>query len=385
LPAAKSATGGSDVGDPRDERLLATFLDLVRIDSPSGSESACAAYCEGALRATGCSVRCDESMDATGADVGNLFAELPGTAPGTLAFSAHLDCVMPCIGVEPIIEDGVLRSAGATVLGGDDKSGVAAILEAVRRLAEDGGAYPTIRVFFSVSEEIGLVGAKAMSAEDVGADLCLVLDADGSPGDIVVAAPTHYTFRADFRGRASHAGVAPEKGISAIALAAKAVASLRIGRLDDETTANVGTIDGGTATNVIAAECTVTGECRSLDPEKVESLRLEMDGALHRAASEGGGEVEVAWKREYGGFRFSEDDPAVALISRAAQDVGLESHTYATGGGSDANILSALGVPTFALACGMSGVHSVDETLAVADLEAVTRLIVAVARRMAQA
>lgn len=371
------------MGDVRDERLLATFLDLVRIDSPSGAESACADYCDAALAAAGCSVTYDDTTGETGADVGNLFAELPGTAPGTLAFSAHLDCVMPCIGVEPVVEDGVVRSAGDTILGGDDKSGLAAIIEAVRRLAEDGGAYPTIRVFFSVSEEIGLVGAKAMSSDDVQADLCLVLDADGRPGGIVLAAPTHYTFRADFRGRASHAGVAPEKGVSAIAIAADAVSAIRIGRLDGETTANIGTIEGGTATNVIAAECTVTGECRSLDPEKVEAIKAEMDGALRGAATRGGGEVDIVWKREYSGFRFSADDPLVEMIGAAAADAGLEPHTYTTGGGSDANILSALGVPTFALACGMSGVHSTDETLAVADLEAVTRLLVAVARRMA--
>lgn len=370
------------MSDPRDERLLSTFIDLALIDSPTGEEADVAAYCAIALEAIGCEVSFDDTQLITGANVGNLIGVLPGTAPGVLALSAHMDCVMQCRGVEPYVEDGVVRSAGDTVLGADDKAGLAAAIECGRRLVESGEARPTIRFLFSVSEEIGLVGAKALSPDAAVADLCLVLDAHGAPGGIVVASPTHYTFRAVFTGKAAHAGVEPESGVSALRMAASAIVDMPNGRLDAETTANVGTIEGGVATNVVTAKVTITGECRSIDPERVERVREEMDSVMRRAATEGGGEVEIAWTREYTGFRAADDDPAVMLVSAACRDMGVEPHTYATGGGSDANVIAALGVPTLALGCGMTDVHSTDESLCVADLEALTRILLAVAKRM---
>ena len=364
-------------------RVLETFLDLVRIDSPTGFEGACAAYCAEKLRALGFTVRFDDSARATGSDTGNLIAELPGTNPGVLALSAHMDCVDPCRGVEPRIVDGIVVPTGPTVLGADDKAGLAAALETFARLVESGEPRPTLKAFFTVQEEIGLVGAKHLAPEDVTCDLCLVLDAEGSPGAIVTAAPTHYTFAAEFVGTASHAGVAPELGVSAIRTAADAIGRMRLGRLDEATTANVGSIHGGTATNVIPARCDVTGECRSLDRPTVEALKAEMDLAMHDAAEAAGGTVDIVWKREYEGFRCADDDVLVALVSDACRDVGLAPSTYPTGGGSDANIFAGNGVPVLALACGMQGVHSTNEQLAVADLLAVTDICVAVARRMA--
>lgn len=368
-----------------DERLLATFLDLVRIDSPSRLEQKCAIYCESALRGLGFSVGYDDSMRVTGSDTGNLIAELPGDVDSALVLSAHLDCVEPCMGVVPVICDGVIVSAGETVLGSDDKAGLAAILEAVRRLAESGQPRPTIRCVFTVQEEVGLLGAKALAPESVRGDLCLVLDAAGTPGGIVIGAPTHYTFVAEFTGRASHAGVAPELGVSAITAAANAIAAMQLGRLDPETTANIGSIGGGTATNVVAAKTTLTGECRSLDPQRVEEVRTAMHEAMNRAAHDAGGEVDVIWNLEYRGFALDEDSPQVDLVRAACGDIGLKAETFTTGGGSDANIIAAMGVPTVALACGMEGVHSTSEQLEVADLEALTALTVAVARRMAHA
>lgn len=364
-------------------RVLTTFLELVRIDSPTGFEAACAAYCAQRLRSLGFDVRFDDSAAQTGSDTGNLIAELPGTAPGVLALSAHLDCVEPCRGVEPRIVDGLVVPTTETVLGADDKAGLAAALETFARLVESGEPRPTLKAIFTVQEEVGLVGAKHLSADDTACDLCLVLDAEGSPGAIVTAAPTHYTFAAEFVGCASHAGVAPERGVSAVRMAADAIGRMRLGRLDESSTANVGTIHGGTATNVIPARCDVTGECRSLDRPTVEALKAEMDAALRGAAEAAGGSVEVAWKREYEGFRASDDDTLVMLVADACRDVGLTPSTYATGGGSDANVLAGTGVPVLALACGMQGVHSTDEQLAVADLLSITDVCVAVARRMA--
>lgn len=366
-----------------DERLLQTFLDLVVIDAPSGFEAKTAQYCARELEAAGCRVWFDASAEQTGSDTGNLIAELPGTGSGVLALSAHLDVVEPCRGIRPVITDGIVHSAGPTILGADDRAGIAAAIETVRRLSESGAARPTVRVIFTVQEEVGLNGAKHLSADDAACDLCLVLDAEGAPGGIVVGAPTHYTFTATFTGCASHAGVAPEKGVSAIAMAADAICAMPLGRLDERTTSNVGSIKGGRATNVVCASCEITGECRSLDRDRVEAVKREMDDAMRAAAEKYQGSVDVTWKREYESFEFPADSAEIGLVSAAIRDAGLEPSTYLTGGGSDANVLAALGVPTLALACGMSGVHGTSEQIAVAHLEAITAICEAVARRMA--
>ncbi len=362
-----------------DARLLETFLELVRIDSPSREERAVAEYCAAALAAAGCSVRFDDSAAVTGSDTGNLIAELPGSLPGVLLLSAHMDTVEPGRGVDPVIHEGLIVAAGDTILGADDKAGLATAIETARRLTESGKPHPTVKFLFTVQEEVGLCGAKALDAGVVAGDLCLVLDADGRPGGIVVAAPTHYTFKASFEGRAAHAGVAPELGISAIAMAADAIARMRIGRLDDRSTANIGTVSGGRATNVIAQQVEMTGECRSLDRQRVESIKAEMDSAMRDAAVKHGGSVNVAWTREYEGFELSEDAAAVRLVSRACRELGMEPGTFKTGGGSDANVIAAYGVETVALSCGMQGVHGTSEQIEVVDLERLTALCVRVA------
>lgn len=363
-------------------RLLETFLDLVRIDSPSGSEAAVASYCADRLTGLGFDVEFDESMRETGSDTGNLFARRPGLHGSTLILSAHMDCVAPCTGVEPVVSKGMVSSAGETVLGADDKAGIAAILTAVERLIALNEPHPDLLVVLTVSEETGLTGAKALDPTAVKGDLCLVLDADGVPGGIVIGAPTHYTFTASFNGKASHAGVAPEEGNSAIVMASRAISAMRLGRLDDGTTANIGSLNGGTATNVVPAQAFVTGECRSLDPARVEDVRLAMDQVMREAAKFGDGTVDIAWTREYVGFSSDPADDIVTLVSDACRDVGLAPRTFTTGGGSDGNIFAAAGVPTLVLSCGMQAVHSTEERLAVADLEALAALVGAVAQRM---
>lgn len=364
------------------DRLTETFLELVRIDSPTGHEGQVAAFVAAALRSAGCDVRFDATEAQTGSEIGNLIATLPGTAPGrSVGLSAHMDCVDPCLGVEPVVREGVVYSAGETVLGGDDKSGIAAIIEVVRRLSESGTPHADVRIVMTVGEENGLIGAKALGPSDCAADLCLVLDAAGPVGGIVTAAPSHYTFRALFNGRAAHAGVEPERGVSAVAMAAHAVASMEIGRLDAETTANIGTIYGGSATNVVAPTCEVTGECRSLDPERAAAVRDAMDVALRVAADTLGGTVDVTWKLEYEGFRFDEEAPELLWVERACGDVGVTPRRFKTGGGSDGNVLSSKGVPTLVLSSGMTDVHGVDESLDLRQLSLLADLVEAVVRR----
>jgi len=360
------------------ERLLATFLEAVRIDSPSGEEAAFGAWCAERLKGLGATARFDDSSRATGSDTGNLIAEVPGDREGAvLVLSAHLDTVEPGRGIAPAVDGGVVRSSGGTVLGADDKAGVAAILEALARVAEQARPHAPLRVVLTVQEEKGLVGAKALADADIRGDLCLVLDAHGPVGRIIISAPTHHTFTATFEGVSAHAGVEPERGISAVAMAASAVCAMRLGRLDEETTANVGEVRGGGETNVVAASCLLTGECRSRDPEQAERIRLEMDEEMRLAARSAGGSVRIDWVKQYDGYRLAPDDERVALVERACAVAGVEPSLVVTGGGSDGSVLTARGLPSVVLSCGMTDVHSTQESVAVTDLDAMVRVLLA--------
>jgi tripeptide aminopeptidase len=368
--------------DAQMSRVVYTFMDAVRIDSPSGEEAAFGAWGVDRLRELGCEVRVDGTGPLSGSDYGNVIAEYPGSAAGkVVVFCAHLDTVQPGRGIVPVIQDGVIRSQGPTILASDDKAGIAAIFEALARIREQGSVTPPVRVLLTTGEEMGLQGAKALDPADCTGDICLVPDAHGPVGGIVGAAPTQYTFRAEFKGVSSHAGVEPEKGRSALVMAAKAIGSMRLGRLDALTTANVGEIHGGTATNVVTASCVIRGECRSLDRDAAEAVRADMASAMRTAAAQGGGSVDIDWKLEYEGFRWSPDDPRLRLILDACDDLGIPTDVFDTGGGSDANVLTAKGLPSVALGCGMTDVHGTEESIAVADLELMTDLMVAVLLR----
>lgn len=368
-------------------RVLDTFLELVAIDSPSGEEAACARYVARALAGAGVAVYFDGSAIETGSDCGNLIGHLDGNASGMrLLLSAHLDTVEPGRGIVPVVEDGVIRPAGETILGGDDKGGVAAIIEALQRLSESGAPHADVVVVMTTGEEQGLRGAKALDPGVLGGTgLAVVLDADGVPGGIVEGAPTHYTFVAEFEGRSCHAGVEPEAGVSAITMAASAISRMRLGRVDDMSTANIGSIGGGIATNVVAASCRVTGECRSLERSRVEELRDEMDSLMKSAAAEAGGRVDVRWTKEYDGFLFAPDDPLVGMVEDACRDAGLEPRRFRTGGGSDGNIFTGHGTPTLVLSSGMTNVHCTGERLRVEDLEKLADLVEALLHRVVRA
>ncbi|MDR2106608.1 MAG: M20/M25/M40 family metallo-hydrolase [Coriobacteriales bacterium] len=421
------------------KRLLDTFLELVRIDSPSLREAEVAAWCQAALEQAGCTVRFDDSATQTGSDTGNLIAILPAkgdaaegagsvttstpssalstpaprdnSAPA-LYFSAHMDTVSPGEGIEPVISDGIIRSAGATVLGGDDKVGVAAIIELVRTLAESDKPHPAVGVLLSVGEEIGLRGARAMNLDAGNGEPCFVLDANGSPGVVIIGAPFHYLFTATFSGRAAHAGIEPEKGISAIALASKAVLGMELGRLDEHTTANVGTISGGNAFNIVPDTCVVTGEFRAMGEARALEVKAQIGAAIdaaigepvegsgvseahaasetdatsetdaaHNGAATSGStdvpSVTVEWEEEYRGFSVSASDPLVQLVLSEARALGFPAQALVTGGGSDANIFAEKGLRPLVLGTGMTNVHSPSESLAVKDLEDLTRLCIA--------
>lgn len=357
-------------------RLLDLFCELVRIESPSHREALMAARCAEELRSLGFEVRFDDTAAQTDSDTGNLIAHLPGTAAGHVVLSAHMDTVQPCAGIEPVVVDGVVRSAGDTILSADDKAGVAAIFEGVRSVLETHAPRPDITVLLTTCEEQHLLGSSALADGElpVGAP-CYVLDADGAPGTIITGAPCHWGFNATFAGRAAHAGVCPEEGVSAISMAAAAVAAMPLGRLDEATTANVGFIEGGGATNVVPDSCSLAGECRSLYAERAEAQKQAMTDALETAAERFGGSVSYKWTKSYDAVLFDEDDEIVQAIARAARAAGLEVRYHRSGGGSDANVLAARGVRPVTLGVGMASFHSADEHIAVADLEGTARLV----------
>ncbi len=368
-----------------EQRLLDTFFDLVKLPCPSGHEARAAEYCKEALEACGCRVEIDDAGPKIGSDTGNLYAELPGTTDGSLIMTAHLDCVQPCEGVDPRIVDGIIRSDGTTILGGDDKAGVASIIEAVRTLTEEGGSYPTVKIILSVQEEVGCRGAKALNAgsfEDH--EPCYVFDGEGDVGLACLAAPYHYTFKATYTGKASHAGVAPADGISAINAAACAIEKMRsagiLGAVGDYCASNIGTIEGGSANNVVAPSCVLTGECRAIVEADVKRVFDAMDAAMREAAAQIGTQVDIDWELEYRGFKLNEDAPAVQLFNRAVKRAGLEPATVLSAGGTDANMYVELGVEPLVVSTGMTNFHSVDEYLKVEDLNNTARIAIALAR-----
>ena len=358
------------------DRLLNLFCELVRIESPSRHEAAMAARCEVELTDLGFAVEYDESAPLTGSDTGNLIAVRKGEVAGTLILSAHMDTVDPCAGIDPVVCDGVIYSAGDTILSADDKSGIAPVFEAIRSLIEQDEPLPEIWVLLTTCEELHLLGAGALDADrlPLGAS-CYVLDADGPAGTIIQGAPCHYTFEATFHGMAAHAGVEPERGVSAILMAADAVAHMPLGRLDENTTANVGIISGGGATNVVPETCVVSGECRSLSTERADAVREAITGALAAASERAGGSVDVQWRVDYPAVVYAEDDPLVQGVVMAAKAAGLTPQLHYSGGGADANIHASRGVRAITLSTGMANFHSTEEYISIADLEGTCRLV----------
>jgi len=350
------------------DRLLALFLDLVRISSPSGEEDEVSAYLQRKLQEMRLEVDADEA--------GNLYAFVEGT--GTpLCLTAHMDTVTPCERVTPVVEDGVVRSDGTSILGADDKSGIAAIIEAVTCALESGGSHRPVDLLFTVEEESGLLGAKAVEVGRLRARMAIGLDAEGEQGTLVMSAPGQNSLRAVVHGRAAHAGVEPERGINAIRVAAEAIVAMPLGRIDEETTANIGVIAGGRATNIVPDEVVLRGEARSRDAQKLAQQTDAMVSALEGAAAAAGATVELDVQQAYESYRLDAQDPLIQLVTAAMRSLGLEPRPKATGGGSDANVLNTRGVRMVQISTGMREVHTLNESIPVADMAAAARLLLA--------
>lgn len=363
------------------DRILAEFLELVQVDSVSGRERALADLLATRLRGLGLDVCEDRAGAETGGEAGNLIATLPARGPERpLLLVAHMDTVEPGRGVRPVVENGVVRSAGDTILGGDDKAGIAAILEVLRVITEQQLAHGGLEVVFTIGEEVGLLGAKHLDHSRLRSSMGYVLDSSGPAGTIVVQAPTQDKIEAVVRGRAAHAGINPEEGINAIAVAAHAVARMTLGRIDEETTANIGVISGGQATNIVPDSCRLEGETRSLDGSKCRAQTAAMVEVLETTAAQFGARVEITTQTLYHEFKLAESHPAVVLAKKAAEKLGLVPQLVKTGGGSDANIFNSRGITCVNLGIAMQKVHTTEEFIRVEDLATNARYLLEIIR-----
>ena len=360
------------------ERIKNLLLELVQIDSVSRKERDVAErikqYCEG----MGARVEIDDAGAQVGGNSGNVIARFPGTITDaeTIMMSAHMDTVVPGEGVKPVVEGDIIRSDGTTVLGGDDKSGCAVIIETIRCLQEQNIPHAPIEAVFSICEEVGLLGAKALDTSRLRARYGLVFDSD-DPGFLFTKGPSANHFDFKVYGLESHAGVAPEFGISAIRIAAEAISAMKLGRIDEETTANIGVIKGGEATNIITNFVLLRGEARSLEDAKLEAQTRHMLECLERAAAKyevtvagvtTRGRVEADVVREYYAMDVPETSRVVQLVYQAAARLGQKVEVMTTGGGCDANIFNRKGIECANFGTGMQAIHTVKEWLDVKDL-----------------
>lgn len=344
------------------DRLVNTFLELVRIDSPTGHEEQIGAHLVRVLRDLGGEVTAD--------DVGNVVAYFDGTRNADpVMLNAHMDTVGTDTGITPVIRDGVIYSDGTTILGADDKSGIAVILEVLHVLRDHLEVpHPPIDVVITVGEEQGLVGATALDPSRVRARRGIVLDSGGPIGTVITAAPYQDKHRLIVHGKASHAGAEPEKGINAIRVAAEAIAAMRLGRIDDETTANVGVIHGGVATNIVPDRVEVYTEARSRTESKLVAQSQHMLACFQDAAKRHGVSVEIQHRRTYDGYRHAADAAVVTWVVEAVKALGFEPIFREAGGGTDANVFNSRGIQAVVISTGQADVHTPNEHIAIEDM-----------------
>ena len=364
--------------DPINEaRLIDGFIELVGINGPSRSERPVADYLKNEFSRLGLEAEEDGAAEQFGGDCGNLLVRFPAENPESegLIICAHLDTILPTDRLEVVEKDGVFYSAGETILGADNRAGVAAMLECARVLTEEGGSPIPLEFLFTVGEEAGLLGAKALQPGWLRGKLLYVLDSDGPIGKIVNRAPYGVKIAVTVKGKAAHAGIDPESGVNAITVAARAIASMNLGRIDEVTTANIGTITGGTAQNIVPDLVDAIGEVRSLEEERLRKQVSQMEERFRTAAREAGGEIVFYSTFDYAGYSFSRKSPPVTMFSRALKRLGIEAEMEASCGASDANILTGLGIPSLVLSIGYRHPHTSRESQSRAELVRGARLV----------
>lgn len=361
------------------ERMLEEFLKLVSIDSISKKERQMADTLVQKLKAMGYDVIEDNAGEKIGGNTGNLICTVKGTkAVPAVMLAAHMDTVEPGIGKKPVIENGYIKSDGTTILGGDDVSGIVCIFEALRVLQEEGLEHGDIQVVFTIAEEGGLFGSKNLDYSHIYAKYGIVLDSDGPIGTVAIKAPSQNKMYVAVKGKASHAGIAPEKGISAIQIAAAAISRMKLGRIDFETTANIGIINGGRETNVVCERVDIKAEARSRDKLKLEQQTAHMKECFEQAAKEYGGSVDFKAEQEYPSYNIPKDAAIIEIIRKAAAAANTELLLEETGGGSDTNIYNGKGIEAVDISVGMDKVHSVEERILMDDMVKAAEFLLAI-------
>lgn len=383
-----------------EKRVVDTLLELVKIDTPSYFERPMADHLLKELQGLGLEVFEDEAgqkvLKGLGEETrdllkhekqtGNVIATLKGSVEGapTLLFTAHMDTVVSAKGIKTHIEDGVIRTDGKTILGADDRAGIAALLEAIRHLKENQIEHGDLQFAFTIAEETGLYGSLYLDQEKIHADYAFVMDSGGPADTIIVTSPTEVDFTVRIYGKAAHAGVNPEDGINAISVAADAISKLTLGRIDEETTISIGIIQGGEKTNIVCDRCEILGEVRSRNKQKLSDQLSKVHDAFTKAGEKWGAKVDVEEQKIYDGFNLTEEDEVVRLAMEGLRKAGIEPKLAPRGGGSDTNNLNSKGIPAVNCGVGANKDHTVDENLRVQDLTDATRLVIGIIQTAAE-
>ena len=364
------------------KRVVDEFFKQVKIDSLAFKEKNMLDYIEKRVKPMHVEINLlTYELKEVGMGSANLIVKIPAnskTPKKSLFFDSHLDTVEPGIGIEPVIEDNIIKSKGDTILGADDKAASSAMVIAIEEIVNSGIEHGDLYFIFSTAEEVGLMGVKHLDFSKIKADYGFVLDSHGAVGGVIISAPFHYQYEIKIRGKASHAGIAPEKGISAIKIGAKIITDLPQGKISTDTVANVGIVEGGKANNIVPDECIIRGEYRSLDFNDIKTIHQKVQMIVDKHKGEALG-VEIEQKEEYKGFSFDTDSDIIRFVNKAITDLGLEPQHEKTGGGSNTNIYNQQGIIAVTLASGMMNVHSTDEYIPIDDLENLVKLIVKLA------
>lgn len=367
-----------------EKRLQDRFFELVTINSETKYEGEIAVYLKTEFENLGLHVQEDDARQVTEHGANNLICTLNGTNnhSRSIFFSAHMDTVSPGIDIKPRLKEGYITSDGTTILGADDKAGIAVMFELIHVLQEQEIDHGAIQFIITVGEESGLVGAKAIDQSLITSQFGYVLDSDGAVGNLVIAAPFQSKFNATIYGKSAHAGVAPEKGVSAITTAAKAIAKMKLGRIDKETTANISYFKGGQkeTTNIVTDYVEIEGEARSLKKAKLENITKQIETLFTTTATDFGAKAEFNLFEVYPGFVIDKNDEVVTIAQRAAKNLSLSSELLKSGGGSDANIFNSLGFPTANLSVGYEHIHTTNERIHINEMVRLSELIIEIVR-----
>ncbi|API79498.1 tripeptidase T [Staphylococcus argenteus] len=371
-----------------EQRLLNTFLELVQIDSETGHEETIQPILKEKFKSLGLDVKEDNASNHPKLGANNLVCTLEstieeGVAP-KLYFTSHMDTVVPAINVKPIVkEDGYIYSDGTTILGADDKAGLAAIFEVLQVIQEHNIPHGQIQFVITVGEESGLLGAKELNPQLLDADFGYAIDASAGVGTTVVGAPTQMLISAKIVGKTAHAST-PKEGISAINIAAKAISRMKLGQVDELTTANIGKFHGGSATNIVADEVILEAEARSHDPERIKDQVKHMTEVFENTATELGGKAIVSVEQSYPGFKINDDEAVVKIAQESARNLGLEANTVISGGGSDGSIINTFGIPSVILGVGYEKIHTKNERMPIHALNLLTSQVLEIIKLVAR-